>query len=63
MENLSRRSTQRDWYLGQDDNPFTLPKSKLWWCTTVISALRKQRQGNSKFDISLCYIVRACFKK
>jgi hypothetical protein len=37
--------------------------SRVWGCRPVILALRKLRQENHKFKVSLGYVVRSCLKK
>jgi hypothetical protein len=35
----------------------------LWWYTSIISALKRVRQEDLKFEASLEYIARPCLKK
>jgi hypothetical protein len=37
--------------------------SCVWWHTPVISALRRLKQEDCEFDVSLNYIVRPCSQK
>jgi hypothetical protein len=37
--------------------------NQAWWHTPVIPALRRLRQKDHKFEASLCYIAKLCFKK
>jgi hypothetical protein len=38
------------------------PCGQPWWFMPVIPALRRLRQGDSKFEVSLGYTVRSCLK-
>jgi hypothetical protein len=34
----------------------------VWWCTSVIPALRRQKQEDVEFEVILDYLVRICLK-
>lgn len=40
-----------------------MPQSRTRWHTSVIATLRRPKQENPDFRVSLCYTERLCLKK
>jgi hypothetical protein len=38
-------------------------KRQMWWHTPVITALRRLRQEDHEFEVSLGYVVKCCVNK
>jgi hypothetical protein len=49
-------------FVRSEETPSKVHLCWVWWGTSIIPALRKWRQEDLKFNISLGYIVRPCLK-